>query len=189
MHYLRIYVKVIESCKLSNSIFENIGYVQHCFHCGNRIVSNAQSRVEKCNSCSAAFKSAGWLWTGRMYDKDFVQEMMAETLQRQGSNGNYQVKCISKEDTKLSTMENKIHNRKQKNLQRLFSTCISECDDIPYYFTTDEIASRLKIGPPSLATIIESLYKAGFRTSQTGLNTTGFKTDANINEIMTLFRA
>jgi tRNA (guanine26-N2/guanine27-N2)-dimethyltransferase len=188
LHYLRIYVKVIQSSKLANSIFGKIGYVQHCFHCGNRIVSDAQSREEKCKFCSAAFKTAGWLWTGRMYDKDFVQDMMAKTLHQQGINGNCQSNYSSEEGTKLSTVANKIHNRKKKNLQRLFSTCIGEYDDIPYYFTSDEIASRLKIGPPSLATIIESLSKAGFRTSQTGLNPTAFKTDANINEIKALFR-
>lgn len=188
LHYLRIYVKAIESSKLANSVFRNIGYVQHCFHCGNRIVSDIQSRAEKCKFCSAAFKTAGWLWTGRMYDKDFVQEMMAKTLQQQGINGNYQSNCSSEEGAKLSTGANNIHNRKKKNLQRLFSICIGEYDDIPYYFTSDEIASRLKIGPPSLATIIESLSKAGFRTSKTGLNPNAFKTDANINEITTLFR-
>lgn len=188
MHYLRIYVKAIESSKLANSIFGNIGYVQHCFHCGNRIVSTAQSRVENCKFCSLAFRTAGWLWTGRMYDKDFLQEMMAKTLQQKNSNGNYQSNCSSEEGTRPSTGVNKKHNRKKKNLQRLFSTCVGEYDDIPYYFTSDEIASRLKIGPPSLATIIESLSKAGFRTSYTGLNPTAFKTDANINEITTLFR-
>jgi tRNA (guanine26-N2/guanine27-N2)-dimethyltransferase len=181
-------VKVIESSKLANNVFENIGYVQHCFRCGNRIVSDSQSRAEKCTFCSAAFKTAGWLWTGRMYDKDFIHEMMTKTLQRQGSNGSYPLNCSSEEDLKPSTGASKIQNRKMKNLQRLFSTCISEHDDIPYYFTSDEIASRLKIGPPSLATIVESLSKAGFRTSQTGLNPTAFKTAADINEIISLFR-
>ena len=188
LHYLRVYVKVIESSKLANSVFGNIGYVQHCFHCGNRIVSDDQSRAEKCTFCSTAFKTAGWLWTGRMYDKNFIHEMMVKTSQRQGSNGSYELNCSSEEDITPSTGANKIQNRKMKNLQRLFSTCIREHDDIPYYFTSDEVASRLKIGPPSLATIVESLSKAGFRTSQTGLNSTAFKTTANINEIISLFR-
>jgi tRNA G26 N,N-dimethylase Trm1 len=128
------------------------------------------------------------LWTGRMYNKDFIREMMAKTLQRQGSHGSYQLNCSSEEDIKRSTGTSRIQNRKMKNLERLFSTCTSEHDDIPYYFTSDEIASRLKIGPPSLVTIVEGLSKAGFRTSRTGLNPTAFKTAANINEIISLFR-
>ena len=78
--------------------------------------------------------------------------------------------------------------RKEKHLQKLFASCISEHDDIPYYFTSDEIASKLKIGPPALASIIESLSQAGFRTSGSGLNQTAFKTEAKINEIVTYFR-
>jgi tRNA G26 N,N-dimethylase Trm1 len=44
------------------------------------------------------------------------------------------------------------------------------------------------MGPPSLDKVVENLSKAGFRTSQTGLNPTAFKTEAKINEIMTIFR-
>jgi tRNA (guanine26-N2/guanine27-N2)-dimethyltransferase len=199
MHYLRIYVRVILSSKMANKVFENIGYLQHCFHCGNRTVSDSQSRAETCELCSAKFKNAGWLWTGKIYDKDFVRAMMTKTSQF-SVNGN-------NEDTKLNPGNNENSNhkdrfenkerkwveripcRKESNLQGLFSKCIDEHDDIPYYFTSDEIASRLKIGPPSLATIIENLSKAGFRTSHTGLNPTAFKTDARINEILGFFRA
>jgi tRNA G26 N,N-dimethylase Trm1 len=82
----------------------------------------------------------------------------------------------------------KIQKRKEKRLQKLFASCVSEHDDIPYYFTSDEIASKLKIGPPALASIIESLSQAGFRTSRSGLNQTAFKTEAKINEIVTYFK-
>jgi tRNA G26 N,N-dimethylase Trm1 len=39
-----------------------------------------------------------------------------------------------------------------------------------------------------LETIIDNLSKAGFRTSPTGLNPSAFKTEANINEIMSFFK-
>ncbi len=78
--------------------------------------------------------------------------------------------------------------KRTKTVQRLLSKCIEEYDDIPFYFKSDEIASRLKISPPSLETIIDNLSKAGFRTSPTGLNPSAFKTEANINEIMSFFK-
>jgi tRNA G26 N,N-dimethylase Trm1 len=93
--------------------------------------------------------------------------------------------CKKKEGNNLE----KIQKRKEKHLQKLFASCISEHDDIPYYFTSDEIASKLKIGPPALTSIIESLSKAGFRTSRSGLNQTAFKTEAKINEIVAYFRS
>ena len=129
---------------------------------------------------------------------------MAKTfpVQRYGIN---QVQELSREaanerDEKLGSNHNgykrkvgndseKIRDKKNRLLQRLFARCLGEHDDIPYYFTSDEIASKLKIGPPPLASIIERLTQAGFRTSYSGLNQTAFKTDAKINEIVTHFKS
>ena len=207
MHYLRLYAKVILSSSLANGVFENIGYLRHCFACGNRTVSSAQNLTQVCELCAGKFATAGWLWTGKLYDKDFVREMIARTSSS-SHDGNNKANDTAKDDidnieknsndstgydkdihknamsTKAPTRNTKI----QKMLERLFSKCISEHDDIPYYFTSDEIASRLKISPPSLDTVIENLSKAGFKASQTGLNPTAFKTEAKINEIMTFFR-
>jgi tRNA (guanine26-N2/guanine27-N2)-dimethyltransferase len=208
MHYLRLYARVILSSSLANGVFENIGYLRHCFECGNRTVSSAQSLTQVCELCAGTFATAGWLWTGKIYDKVFVREMIAKTSYA-GQDGNYKandtvveeidenIEINSDEsnahdkDINENTMSKRALIRKttlQKMLQRLFSKCLSEHDDIPYYFTTDEIASRLKMSPPSLDKLVENLSKAGFRTSQTGLNPTAFKTEAKINEIMTIFR-
>lgn len=204
MHYIRLYAKAVLSNKLANKIFSNIGYLQHCFGCGNRTVSVVQPRRETCELCDAKYCIAGWLWTGRIYDKDFVREMMAKTFPSQ-SNGIKQEyesfgEAANEREEKLKKSHNgykirvgndleKIQEKKNKILQRLFARCFNEHDDIPYYFTSDEIASKLKIGPPPLASIIERLTQAGFRTSHSGLNQTAFKTDAKINEIVTHFKS
>jgi tRNA (guanine26-N2/guanine27-N2)-dimethyltransferase len=204
MHYIRLYVKAVLSNKLANKIFSSIGYLQHCFRCGNRTVSAVQPRRETCELCHAKYSNAGWLWTGRIYDKDFVREMMAKTfpIQRNGINQAYESfgEAVNERREKLKNNQNeykkkvgndseKIQDKKNKLLQRLFARCFSEHDDIPYYFTSDEIASKLKIGPPPLALIIERLTQAGFRTSYSGLNQTAFKTEAKINEIVTHFKS
>jgi tRNA G26 N,N-dimethylase Trm1 len=67
-------------------------------------------------------------------------------------------------------------------------TSIKEDDDIPYYFVTDEIATKLKTSPHSVEKAIEKLSGSGFRASKTSLNTRGFKTDARINDILNLLR-
>jgi tRNA (guanine26-N2/guanine27-N2)-dimethyltransferase len=208
MHYLRLYARVILSSSLANGIFENIGYLRHCFECGNRTVSSTQNLAQVCELCAGTFATAGWLWTGKIYDKGYVREMIAKTssASRDGNNkANDTVVEEVDENIKINRDESKAHNndinentmsnrapirktKLQKMLQRLFSKCLSEHDDIPYYFTSDEIASKLKMSPPSLDKVVESLSKAGFRTSQTGLNPTAFKTEAKINEIMTIFR-
>lgn len=203
MHYIRFYAKVVLSKKQANKVFTNIGYLQHCFHCGNRSVAVVQPGGETCELCYAKFSTAGWLWIGRIYDKDFVREMMTKTfpLQRDGSIQAYGTSGEATTDIDNKSEDNqdgykkkagndldKIQKRKEKHFQKLFASCISEHDDIPYYFTSDEIASKLKIGPPALTSIIESLSKVGFRTSRSGLNQTAFKTEAKINEIVAYFR-
>ena len=205
MHYIRIYVQAVLSSKMANSVFDNIGYIQHCFRCGNRTASSPDSRSEVCGQCSSSLKTAGWLWTGKIYDKDFVREMVARTYllkpnvtKHKSADQDIETtpsKEYSSEETKEISQnaereqaKEKRACKKLKTVQRLLSKCIDEYDDIPFYFTSDEIASRLKIGPPSLETIIDNLSKAGFRTSLTGLNSTGFKTAGNINEIMTFFK-
>ena len=204
MHYVRIYVQAVLSSKMANSVFDNIGYIQHCFRCGNRTASSLNNRSEVCGQCSSSIKTAGWLWIGKIYDKDFVREMLARTYllkpnvtKHKSADQDIEMtpsKEYSSEETKEISQNAEREQAKEKReckklntVQRLLSKCIDEYDDIPFYFTSDEIASRLNIGPPSLEAIIDNLSKAGFRTSPTGLNSTGFKTAGKINEIMTFF--
>jgi tRNA G26 N,N-dimethylase Trm1 len=70
----------------------------------------------------------------------------------------------------------------------MFHTCLTENDDIPYYFVTDEIAAKLKTSPYSVEQAIERLSRSGYRASKTMLNTRGFKTDAKIKDILDLLR-
>ncbi len=56
----------------------------------------------------------------------------------------------------------------------------------PAYFTLDEIAHRKQTAPPSLANIIEKIKSIGRKATKTGMNPTGFKTDATIDEILSL---
>jgi tRNA (guanine26-N2/guanine27-N2)-dimethyltransferase len=204
MHYIRLYAKAVLSNNLANKIFSNIGYIQHCFRCGNRTASIFQSLRETCELCQAKYNTAGWLWTGRIYDKEFVKEMMNKTfpLQRNGINQAHESSGETANEMneksknsqngykkKVANNSEKIQEKKNRFLQKLFSRCISEHDDIPYYFTSDEIASKMKIGPPPLSSIIERLTQAGFRTSHSGLNQTAFKTEAKINEIVTHFKS
>ena len=206
MHYLRIYAQVTLSSKMANSVFDNIGYIHHCFQCGSRIASSSENRAETCELCSARVRTAGWLWTGKIYDKDFVKAMMARTSlldrdvveHREAPEENTKIDEKRKDDNSKEArdgLQNRNGDRgarsdykRTKTVQRLLSKCIEEYDDIPFYFKSDEIASRLKISPPSLETIIDNLSKAGFRTSPTGLNPSAFKTAANIKEIMTFFK-
>jgi tRNA (guanine26-N2/guanine27-N2)-dimethyltransferase len=99
-----------------------------------------------------------------LFDKDFVRKMSYEL------DKNYEL------------------DRSKQSLRRSLVTCLEELDDIPFYFLSDEIASKLKTNPNSLSEIIERLKSIGHRASRTSLDPCGFKTDARIDQIMAVLK-
>jgi tRNA (guanine26-N2/guanine27-N2)-dimethyltransferase len=73
-------------------------------------------------------------------------------------------------------------------LKKILFTCIEELDNIPFYFLSDEIASRLRTNPNPLQRIIEQLHSTGYRASRTSLDPNGFKTDARVDQILDLLK-
>src|ERR671919_1601737 len=166
LHYLRIYVKVFVSSSKANKVYDNIGYLRHCFRCGNRNVVQRYNMSEVCDFCGSSFSVAGQLWINKLFDKNLIS------------------KSISHKPVDDSSQQMKEMDRCYK----LFSICIDELDDIPFYFRGDEIASRLRINPYSLQTVIEKLSSSGYRASKTSLNPSAFKTNARIDEILDVLR-
>ncbi len=154
MHYYRTYVKVLNRPDQQ----ENLGYILHCKNCGHR--KCALQQEQECELCKSKISMAGPLWIGKIFDKEFVQNMLDEN----------------------STLET------DKNCEKILVKCIEEADMPGTYFTVDEIASIMKSSPPKLEKAISSLRANGFLSSITAFNPTGFKTNANINEIIEIFK-
>ena len=153
MHYYRTYVKILNKPDLQ----ENVGYILHCKICGHRKMTLEQER--ECELCKSKLSIAGPLWIGKIFDRDFIQDMLTE---------------IPK--LKIS-----------KICEKMLSKCIEEVE-IPYpYFTLDEIAAKIKSSPPKLEKIISNLNQKGFLSSSTSFNPTGFRTNARIDEIIKNF--
>ncbi|HET7147560.1 MAG TPA: hypothetical protein VFI73_03590 [Candidatus Nitrosopolaris sp.] len=164
LHYLRAYLTVSVSRSEANSVFKDIGYLRDCMKCGNRSAIAEYTKGEPCELCSSTYRFAGYLWITRLFDKNFVKKMSY---------------LLGKEDEV---------NAQMGNLNKTLLTCINELDDIPFYFLSDEIASRLKTNPNSLQKIIEQLHSIGYRASRTSLDPNGFKTDARIDQILDILK-
>ncbi|MGI0024102.1 MAG: tRNA (guanine(10)-N(2))-dimethyltransferase, partial [Nitrososphaera sp.] len=78
MHYLRVYASVAVSSSRANDVYENIGYVLHCFLCGNRFKAGEYDGKTKCELCRSSMRAGGQLWTGPMHDADFVKKMLEQ---------------------------------------------------------------------------------------------------------------
>lgn len=66
---------------------------------------------------------------------------------------------------------------------RHLQICCDEADMPPTFYTSDEIASKIKSGPPPLKVIISALQDAGFTASYTSFSPTGFRTNAGITDV------
>ncbi len=116
-----------------------------------------EENYKVCKVCNSSAEIAGPLWIGSLQDKDFVNEMLNE-------ESKFQV---------------------DKACKKTLEKCQSEIDT-PLFFTIDEIAHRKHSAPISLAKTIGKLQKAGFEASVTSLNPSAFKTNARINDILSL---
>ena len=138
---------------------ENLGYILHCKNCGHRKITLEQK--QECELCESKISIAGPLWIGDIFNKNFIQDMLLET-------------------PNLTV---------DKTCEKILNKCLDESQMQGTYFTLDEIASKMKSSPPKLEDVISNLQKNKFLSSVTAFNPTGFRTNANINEIIKIFQS
>ena len=156
MHYYRTYVKVYNKPDQE----ENVGYILHCKNCGHRKISLEQQ--SECELCKSKISIAGPLWIGKIFDKEFVKNMLAEI-------------------SKLNV---------EKICEKTIEKNLDEAELPATYFTRlDEIASKTKSSPPKLENLVNELRKNNFAAGPTAFNPTGFRTNANILEITKIFQS
>ncbi|TLX96111.1 MAG: tRNA (guanine(10)-N(2))-dimethyltransferase [Thaumarchaeota archaeon] len=150
------YYKVYVKILVKTKSNNNMGYIMHCKKCGNRQIINDSDY--SCKVCNSKAELAGPLWIGSLYNKDFVEGMLVE--------------------------ENKF--QVDKSCKKILEKCLKEIDMPPTYFTLDEIAHRKRSAPIPLAKIIEKIQNAGFKASITSMNPSAFKTDARMDEVLSI---
>lgn len=185
LHYLRVYIEVSLSSSQANKVYDNIGYLRHCFRCGNRNVVMEYDKSEVCELCGNSFSLGGKLWISRLFDKNFIKKMSSyyDNDDLKSTSGNSSNTSNNKENIDYNNNSNK-----NDIIKKILAICLNEIDDVPHYFRADEISSKLKTSPQPLQNIVEKLSTAGYRVSKTSLNTSAFKTDARIDQILNLLR-
>ena len=159
-NYLRVYARVNVGSRYAEAMPSKLGYIYHCFSCGNRTFANQTNDHKICDICKKPMRFAGPLWIDRIFDADFVDEMLSSV-----DNCNVDKKC-----------------------SKLLSLAKGESNMPPTYFSIDKISERAKATPPTISALIDKLQSSGFSAARTSLRLTGFKTDAKYNEVLDLFR-
>jgi tRNA (guanine26-N2/guanine27-N2)-dimethyltransferase len=152
-HYYRTYVKVHKKPDQE----ENLGFITHCKNCGHRKM--VFEKINSCELCGSQNNIGGKLWIGKIFDKNFVEQMI------------------------FKIPELTVNKVCEKDLKK----CLVESEMPGMYFTLDEIASKMKSSPPKLDDAINNLQNDGFMASPTSFAPTGFRTNATIKEIITVF--
>ena len=151
-HYYRAYLRILNKPDTR----DNIGYIAYCKACGNR--HSTHDPITSCSLCSGMTELAGPLWIGKLFEKDFVAQM-------------------------LDNIPDYVDKKCQKSIQK----ALLESEMPACYYTLDEIAERLRSAPIPLEKIILRLQEAGFSASPTSFNPTGFRTNCKIDKIKEMF--
>ncbi len=104
----------------------------------------------------------GPLWLGAVENKTVIQEIQSLTSTKE-----------------LNT---------RPLLWRLLQVLEEESDGPPFFYTTDELSSLLKVSPPTMQHILDSLRDKGFIVTRTHCTPTGFKTNAPLEVITEVFK-
>jgi tRNA (guanine26-N2/guanine27-N2)-dimethyltransferase len=80
------------------------------------------------------------------------------------------------------------HLNSAPQLKRLLLLLEDEADGPPFFYTINDLSSRLKQSPPSMDHIVDLLRAKGFGVTRTHCTPTGFKTDAPLDVIEGVFK-
>lgn len=129
----------------------------------NRSVGNMKYVTSK-ELFSPKINSAniGPLWLGKIENKNVIRELISYVFKK-----------------KFNT---------KGELLNLLNLLENEANSSPFFYTTDNLASLLKISPPRLNRIIEQLKEKGYDVSKTHFSNTGFKTNSPREVIEEIFK-
>jgi tRNA (guanine26-N2/guanine27-N2)-dimethyltransferase len=160
-NYIRVYCRILKSNYFANKIQEKLGYLVHCFNCGNRYFIRSPYKIIDCNNCHNKVSIGGPFWISNLYDKEMILRITNNLIYDESNDNN--------------------------SLSNFFAIALDEIEEYPYHYINDEIGRALKKNVISVSNIIETLKKGGFHASKTIFASNGFKTDASIMDIKKLF--
>ncbi|HMB46237.1 MAG TPA: tRNA (guanine(10)-N(2))-dimethyltransferase [Candidatus Methanoperedens sp.] len=154
-HYVRLFVSVKKGIKEADECLKNMGFLSHCFNCGDRKwkLGLAVHMDEKCVVCGHKTSLAGPLWLGKLHEREFCQKLLDEAQKREF-----------------------------KDVLKMIASCRDELD-IPMHYDLHKVCKLLGITAMSTVDLVSALREKGFQASRTHFSGISFKTDAEMEEI------
>jgi tRNA (guanine26-N2/guanine27-N2)-dimethyltransferase len=165
-HFIRIIARVEKGAKKADDSMKRLGFIAHCFSCGHRFAFSCSDMLEmrvenKCSVCGRKMRIAGPLYIQAIKEKAFCERVHEELGKRALG--------------------------KKKESMKIVHTCIHELD-IPFYYEHHALCKALKVPPPSITSLIDTLRSNGFSASRTHFSDTALKTNARVDEIKAILK-
>lgn len=162
-HYVRVYAHLERGKKKADGSLREMGYVLHCFNCGQRRTTPLFALTEiGCDVCGSEMKTAGPMWVGELAEASFCDDMLG-----------------------LSERSYAGSNR------RLMSIIARVKDEVSLpvgFFNVDRACSEVGMASADLAVALNALRVKRFRATESHIDNRGIKTDASASEVVAAFR-
>ena len=162
-HYVRVYARLERGKKRADASLGEMGYVLHCFGCGERRAVPMHLLVEQtCEACGSGMRVAGPMWVGELAEAKFCGEML-ELSGRSYAGANRRLMSI------IARVESEI--------------------GLPVgFFNVDWACSEVGMASVEREEVLDALRVKGFRAAESHIDVRGIKTDASASEFVDALR-
>ena len=162
-HYARVYASVSKGKTSANQSAKRLGFLEYCPKCLMRESRISLESIQMvCRNCESKAYVGGPIWLGPLWDGATVRKMVQLTPT--------------------------LASARISDIQTILSRISQELDSPALYYRTDEFARTLRIKPPGIVEVIETLHRAGYQATRTHFAPNGFRTDAQIGGLISLLR-
>ena len=164
-HYVRIYLRLEKSKRRIDEILE-----QHKYIIWNKETFKTTTSALPHNKKDETIVIAGPCWTGKLYDKAIVKQMLAE---------------VGTEDKDKDNNKNKF-----RKARKLLNTIKEEMQvDIVGSYDIHKISKKIKKNAPKIEQLFDLIRKKGYKVARTHTNPTGLKTTITSEKLFQLLRS
>ncbi|MGB9778799.1 MAG: tRNA (guanine(10)-N(2))-dimethyltransferase, partial [Candidatus Bathyarchaeales archaeon] len=117
----------------------------------------------KCSECNSKLDYAGPLWLGKIFDKNFCENMEKEAQ-------HMTLGCRAK-------------------VLKILALIKGEVDGSPTYYVINRLCDELGMPVPSVKKVLEALKEKDFQAFATHFNSNGVRTNASAKEIMEILKS
>jgi tRNA (guanine26-N2/guanine27-N2)-dimethyltransferase len=162
-HYVRVYLSLKHSAKLSDAALTEMGYIVHCPRCLHReAVKGPYLKASRtCPVCGGQLTVGGPMWLGDLAEDLFTVEMLEKAV-------------------KIGGWEPRIIH--------LIETIHSEIGFPPTYYHLDEFSSRAGKSSLNFDDVMGRLAAAGFRATRTQFDPRGIRTTASAEDLANVIK-